>query len=273
MLHFIRNPDDRSEDKDFTIHDLEVSANVSYEQLGNNLRAASARPNATWLQTVEAHDGMAIIAAGGPSLANDLAFMKLCHTSGETLFAVNNVPKFLMEKGIIPDAHILLDSLPSMTEFVHPEISMVRFYSSQCDPAVHDLAPNCILWNPYIEGLWDAFPDLKPPFVGGGTTIGTRAIGLAYQLGYRRFRIFGLDCSMAGDELHAYSQPHEYNILEVTCGGKSFRAPMQMMAQAEEFMHVAHKLLAEGCELHIYGDGLLRAVADEMFADYQKQMN
>ena len=129
------------------------------------------------------------------------------------------------------------------------------------------------MWTPDIIGLAEYFPELKPPFVGGGTTIGTRAIGLAYQLGYRRFRIFGMDCSMEGDELHAYGQPHDHDILDVSCGGKNFRAPIQMIAQAEEFVNIIPKLLAEGCELTIYGNGLLRAIADEFATAHEKQMN
>jgi hypothetical protein len=273
MLKFIRDPENRSEDKDFEVRDLEFIANISYETLEHNLKAAMARTDARWLESFEPHDGTAIIAGGGPSLKSDLCFMKFCQASGDILFAVNNVPAYLSDKGITPDCHVLLDSLPGVANMVKPEIPMVRFYSSQCDPSVHDKAPNCILWTPYIVGLETAFPELRPPFVGGGTTIGTRALGLAYQLGYRRFRLFGLDCSMDGNELHAYEQDHDHEILDVMCGGKNFRSPIQMIAQAEEFVVIIPKLLSEGCELTVYGNGLLRAVADEFAAAHEKQMN
>jgi hypothetical protein len=46
-----------------------------------------------------------------------------------------------------------------------------------------------------------------------------------------------------------------------------------MIAQAEEFITIIPKLLAEGCELTVYGDGLLRSIADEFAASYEKQMN
>lgn len=273
MLKFLRNPEDRSEDMDFQVRDLEFTANISYETLERNLKAAMARENSRWLESVEPHGGTAIIAGGGPSLRTDLNFIRFCQESGEVLFAINNVPAYLKEKGITPNAHVLLDSLPSVADFVDPKTPMVRFYSSQCDPSVHDKAGDCILWTPYIIGLDSAFPDLKPPFVGGGTTVGTRAVGLAYQLGFRRFRLFGLDCSMAGDALHAYEQDHDYDILDVKCGGKEFHGPIQMIAQAEEFVNIIPKLLAEGCEIHVYGDGLLRAISDEFATAHAKQIN
>lgn len=273
MLKFVRNPEERTEDKDFTVRDLEFTANISYDALERNLKAAMAREDAHWLESVDPHDGVAMIAGGGPSLAVDLDYVKFRQASGEVLFAVNNVPAYLDNHGIVADCHVLLDSLPSMIDFVSPKIPMVRFYSSQCDPSVHNAAPGCILWTPYIIGLAENFPELKPPFVGGGTTIGTRAVGLAYQLGYRRFRLFGLDCSMDGNELHAYDQGHDHDILEVSCGGKNFRAPIQMIAQAEEFISIIPKLLSEGCELTVYGNGLLRAIADEFAAAHAKQLN
>lgn len=273
MLKFVRNPEKRSEDKDFTVRDLEFTANISYDTLGRNLKTAIARENAKWLESLNPHGGTAIIAGGGPSLKADMEYLRFCQATGDILFAVNNVPAYLRGFGVTPDCHILLDSIPEVADFVHPEISMVRFYSSQCDPSVHDKAPGCIMWTPDIIGLQDAFPELQPPFVGGGTTVGTRAVGLAYQLGYRRFRLFGLDCSMDGDELHAYDQDHDYDILDVSCGGKKFRAPLQMIAQAEEFINIIPALLSEGCELTVYGKGLLRAIADEFADIHQKQMN
>jgi hypothetical protein len=249
----------------FKVRDLEFTANISYETLEANLKAASARQGAPWLEECPEHDGTALIVAGGPSLATELEYIRHCQDHGEIIFAVNNVPAFLERNGITPDCHILLDSLPWVADFVHPHIPMVRYYSSQCDPAVHDLAPNCILWTPHMIGLEQAFPNLRPPFVIGGTTVGTRALGLAYILGYRKFRLFGLDSSNDGDRHHAYEQiAYENEALDVKCGGKSFKAPLQLIAQAEEFQNIINLFMAEGCEISVYGNGLLRALADEM---------
>lgn len=265
VLKFIQEgAGDGPDEEDFKVRDLEFTANISFETLDRNIINAIARTDTAWLKEAEAHDGVAIIAAGGPSLAQDLEYIRFCQNNGEVIFALNGVPKYLSEHGITPDCHVMLDSLPWVADFVSPELPMKRYYSCQCDPAVLDMAPDNTLWAPYMIGIEEGFPTLKPPYVPGGTTVGTRAIFLAYMLGYRSFRLFGLDSSQAGDVCHAYSQIGYENVLDVKCGDKTFKCPPQLMAQAEECQNVLNDLMAKGCQFFIYGDGLLRTIADEM---------
>lgn len=264
VLKFIREGTEGETEQDFKVKDLEFKANISFETLNRNIQSAIARSEMTWLQETEPHDGVAIIAAGGPSLAQELEYIRFCQKSGEVIFALNGVPKYLSEHGIFPDCHVLLDSLPWVADFVSPEIPMKRYYSCQCDPSVLDMASNNTLWAPYMIGIEEGFRALRPPFVQGGTTVGTRALYLAYTLGYRTFRLFGLDSSQHGDTCHAYSQIGYEEVLDVRCGDKTFKCPPQLMAQAEECQIVLNDLMDKGCEFVVYGDGLLRTIADEM---------
>lgn len=264
VLKFIREGTEGETEHDFKVKDLEFTANISFETLDRNIKNASGRQDAVWLQEEKPHDRVAIIAAGGPSLSQELEYIRFCQKNGEVIFALNGVPKYLFEHGVIPDYHVLLDSLPWVADFVSPDLPMKRYYSCQCDPSVLDMAPDNTLWAPYMIGIEEGFPSLRPPYVQGGTTVGTRALYLAYMLGYRTFRLFGLDSSQAGDVCHAYSQIGYEEVLDVKCGDKTFKCPPQLMAQAEECQIVLNDLRDKGCDFTIYGNGLLRAIADEM---------
>ena len=240
-------------------------SNVSQEQIVANIVAASKRPGVAWADFAEPHDRVGVIVAGGPSLRRGLGDIAALQEAGAKVFAVNRVPEFLLENGMTPDAHVLLEGIPDAIEFVNSTVKMERYYSSQCDPSVLDAAGDeLVLWTPYIEGIDQAIPDLTGALIGGGVTVGTRAIGLLFFMGYRTIHIFGLDSSCEGDAEHAYGQIEFGRVLDVVMNGKKYRAPPQMIAQVEDFKNMVPDLLAEGCELVIHGSGLLPDVAAQM---------
>jgi uncharacterized Rossmann fold enzyme len=248
-----------------TVPELEFVSNVTQERLAENIISAHQRKNATWLEDSEPHSGIAIIVAGGPSLKRTVQTVARMQKMGATVFALNRVAAFLKENGIIPDAHALLDADPDVIEFVDKSTPTKRYYASQCSPSVLDAAGDeLILWNSYMQGILDIVPDAPGPFVGGGTTIGTRAIGLAYMLGFRKIHIFGLDSSCEDGEGHAYSQIDFPSTLDVVFNGKKYRTPPQFLAQVEEFRNLLPEITANGCEITVHGDGLLPDVAASM---------
>lgn len=241
---------------------IEFDSNVTAERIVKHLRLSHDRPNARWIEPADAHDGTALVVAGGPSLALTLQSIKSHQANGAKLFALNKSPYFLIRHGIIPDAHVLLDAAPFVTDYVHRQVRMERYYSSQCDPAVLDLAGDeLILWDPFIEGICEAVPEAKGPFIGGGTTVGTRAIGLCYMLGYRQIHVYGLDSSYDGADGHAYAQSDYMTMLDVTFQNKKYRTPPQLLAQAQEFQNLLPEILGQGVELHIHGEGLIPDIA------------
>ncbi len=240
-------------------------SNVSRETAVNNLVSASKRVDAKWLEMGEPIDGDAVIIAGGPSLKDNLLTIQRLQARGAKLFALNNVPAYLATHNIFPDAHILLDALPSILAFAEGFKSGERYYSSQCDPAVLDHAGSeLILWNSYIEGILEITPDAKDPFIGGGTTVGTRAMGLVHVLGYRRIHIFGMDSCYQDGTSHCYEQGEYATSINVRFDGKDYKSPPQLLAQVEEFKLTARSLMAFGCEIYVHGEGLLQAVARDM---------
>lgn len=249
-----------------TVAELEFVSNVTEERIAENLISAHARKNVAWLPENEAHDGVAVIVAGGPSLKRTVQTVARMQRAGAKVFALNRVAAYLKNNSILPDAHVLLDAHPDeVISFIDKSYPCMRFYASQCDPAVLDAAGDeLVLWDSYMQGILDVVPDAHGPFVGGGTTVGTRAIGLCYMLGYRKIHVFGLDSSCEEGEGHAYSQIDFPSVLDVVFNGKKYRTPPQFLAQVEDFKKLLPELTASGCELTVHGDGLLPDVAASM---------
>ena len=251
-----------------TVAELEFISNVGPDRIVANIRNAHARKDAKWVRDVEPHAKAAVIVAGGPSLKRTIGTVRRMQKAGATIFALNRVAAYLKENGVQPDAHALLDAHPDETvTFIDKSYPCLRFYASQCDPAVLDAAgAELILWDSYMQGILDVVPEASGPFIGGGTTVGTRAIGLAYMLGYRKIHVFGLDSSIEDGEGHAYSQIEFPSVLDVVFNGKKYKTPPQFLAQVEDFKKLLPEITANGCELTIHGDGLLPDVAASMLA-------
>jgi SAM-dependent methyltransferase len=118
------------------------------------------------------------------------------------------------------------------------------------------------------------FPDIEtllPPekveaggytLLGGGVSVGITALVLAYAMGFRKLHLFGYDSCNRDGKTHAYAQPQNAFMpnIDVIWAGKTYNASMAMKLQAEAFLKFAEQLKEEGCEITVYGDGLLQAM-------------
>lgn len=234
------------------------------EAIVRNVRAARVRPNAQWIDLVPAHGKHALICAGGPSLKRELSSVRAHKQFGGDLFALSGAGKYLQSQGIEPDGHVILDSEPSCVDFV-PTGNSLCLYASQCDPAVLDAAGDRLaLWNAYMDDMLEIEPDARAPYVGGGSTIGTRAISLAFVLGYRKIHVYGLDSCYEGNSAHAYAQADYASHVTAVCEGKTYKTSPQLYAQAKEFREMVPALLELGAEIYVHGQGLLQDMAAAM---------
>lgn len=239
---------------------LIVDTNVSVEKRADNVRSAMKR-GARQFQPSLPHERSCILVGGGPSVQNELFTISALCPQGD-IFAVNNVPRYLAERGLDTDVHVLMDAHPIVADFVVPQLKSIRYYASQCEPAVLDKAGNeLILWHAASMAL-DGIEGITN-IVGGGSTTATRALYLAYGLGYRDFHLFGLDSSFVGEKSHAYKQGVYETILDVHCGDETFKSSPQMIAQAEDFKIIIPQMLKASCSVTVHGSGLLRAIADQ----------
>ncbi len=232
---------------------------VMRQQASENM--ARALP---WLKEMEPHDRTMVIVGGGPSLSSTWPFL-----AGD-IFALNGAAKFLRGKGIVPKGHIILDARPENAAFVEgASDETVHYIASVCHPSVFDALVNkpATLWNPDMTGLSDllAAHRERPQFmVCGGSTVGLKAMPLGHVLGYRRFHLHGFDSSHRNDARHAYAQDGEGEPIDVWVAGRKFVTSPAMFRQAQQFQSWAQHLIGMGCEIEVFGEGLLPWIARSM---------
>ena len=225
---------------------------------------ANGRLRLPWLESIPAHDGVAVICGGGPSLADSVEEIR---GQGGTIFGLNGAAIFLAERRIPVDYQIIIDAREATSGLVAAE-ARHRLYSSQVHPSTARHA-DCLfhLANVGIE-------DLLPPervaeggyaLVGGGVSVGITALTVAYTLGFRKLRLYGYDSSNRGEARHAYAQPLNDDMPEmaVEWGDKVYRCSMPMKLQADAFFRYAEALQEAGCEIDVRGEGLLPAMWNE----------
>ena len=240
-----------------TVPEMLCVGNTSEDQVIENVKHAISL-NLPELQAAEAHDGCAVLIGGGPSLKHSLADIKRHKDAGHIIFATNNTYKFLHENGVTPDFHVMLDARPENAEFV-PDMA-TGYYASQCDASVFDRAKKAILWHTFevadiVEG--------PHAFIGCGSTVGLKSIGLVAALGYRNIHIYGYDSSYSDDDHHAYDQAlnNDEKIIGIQVGEVSFKASPWMATQANEFVELVPQLTSMGCEITVHGSGLIPYLA------------
>lgn len=217
----------------------------------------------------------AIIVGGGPSLADELPKLRFHRERGGILFALNGAHDWLIERGIVPNFHVLLDARPENVRFVaHPHQDVTYLIASQCHPSVFDALDfhEVITWTACTDApekdhaLAARFPGRPIMLVGGGATVGLKTMNLAYLWGFRRFSLFGFDSSYRGTENHAYRQELNDNEsrIEVHAAGRDFICAPWMAKQTMEFQSQYRQLTALGCRIKVHGDGLLPHVAAQL---------
>ncbi len=237
------------------------------ERVIENMRINCAR-DLPWFMQVQAHRGIAVAVAGGPSLRSRLGAVKKRKRDGQCIVALNGTAKLLRENGIEPDLIAFCDPSDKVLGFISDEPDKCLYLvASGCHPSVLDKLSDraVLLWHMDIPGagseaVLDAYPDKPSSLIGGGSTIGLRIMNLFYLLGFRTWHHYGLDSSYADDGAdHAYTK-HDGPELEwmgVTVNGKGYRVSPWMARQAEEFKEFYAMFLNHGCRITVHGEGLI----------------
>jgi uncharacterized Rossmann fold enzyme len=244
---------------------LEVVCNTPHDNVTSNIKHALSL-GLPLLTEVKPHDGVACIIGGAPSLTASLPEIKAMH-QGSVIFATNNAYSFLLNHNIMPSHHVMMDSREKNAEFV-PSLASC-YYASRCHPAVFSKARGCnvTLWHELIDGIQEITKDdpRETAWVGAGSSVGLKAMSIAYILGFRNIHIYGMDSSYA-ETHHAYPQSlnDDENTIEVICNGIAYKCAPWMVTQAEEFKELAKALVEMGCTLTVHGSGLIPDIAKLM---------
>lgn len=252
--------------------EIDVFCITPDEELFSQIRencAATAR----WAKSIEAHDGVAVLVGGGPSLRSRLESIEYRQRLGQKIFALNGACKFLNENGITPDYQVLLDPQAFLVDY----IGKARDYlvASQCHPSVLARLPGAMLWHLAVEGAEEQLPPHHDSYclVGGGITVGLSSLCLIYSMGYRTLHCYGYDSSYE-EKTHAYAAPDisadriahkpvSGDRVSVTTGGKKFTSTLCLVRQAQDFPKLCDDLMDLGCTITLDCDGLLWAIVQQ----------
>lgn len=217
----------------------------------------------------EAHERRAIIACYGPSLKFYWPALKEEVDAGGDLISVSGSHDFLIEHGMVPRFHIEADPRPHKAVNIQPHPDVQYLIASSCHPDLfdkledHDVALWHVSTNNHAIRLVDQLKENKDTIVSGGGSVGVRSIPLLYGLGYRKYSIYGMDCSFeeADGTYNQWAGKHagkKQPITTARCGDRDFPTSPVLIGYAGNFFDTIQRL--PDARFAVYGDGLLQAM-------------
>ena len=237
----------------------------SLQLIGTNILKAQRRGLPLFDKRCPPHGGTVSIVGGGPSAADTIGDIK-----GKVI-AVNGSHDWLIERGIVPRACVLLCPVEYLTEAFSftPHKDVQYFVASLCHDTTFDRLKNhnVVLWHasqPHPVPI-DA---LLPPGtfqIGGGGFVSLRAINLNYMLGFRDIHCHGFDSSWrkgnSAHRHHVYEQHRDDDHAkeaETILGYPTFLA---LYSQVSDFFRTVDSFERPGFDpmtITLHGDGLLQ---------------
>lgn len=205
------------------------------------------------------------IVCGGPSLEGTFDDLKIKHENGMKVVSVNGSHDWLVDRGIRPSAHVLIDSRSFNSRFVENWQKDTKYLvASQAHPDVFDVLKGADVYLFHCNSTKEERDVLNEYYgddyytVVGGSTVTLRAIPLMRMLGFTRMELYGFDSCMMDDKHHAYPQSENdtKDIGVVVVDGREFVVATWMHSQAKEFIDIIKKM-GDMFELEVHGDGLI----------------
>lgn len=208
------------------------------------------------LQQQPMGSGVLSVVCYGPSLADTWQDIP------RPILTVSGAHNYLLERGIVPDYHAEMDPRHSkLAHLAKPQRGVRYLMASVCHPLTWRQMEgfDVMLWHTVSGKSTEAWLEEHDPgsvLVAGGSSIGLSAMHIGGLLGYRRFRVFGMDGCFRGDARHA--GPHygpEHGRIVWTLEGEPFVTSQIMQNSNQEFinMHYMFPIFSV-----VHGDGLLQ---------------
>ena len=267
-----------------------ATGRIDRAELRARLAKVMARNLKTTLHCINTHKEWAVIG-GGSSINDEVSTIRRLKRQGVAIVSVNKSHDWLLEHGIVPWAHVLLDPKEWVADYVKRPRKDVRYFvASQCHENVFDALEGfpVFLWHAGQDFPEDnvAEPDnyLRehcPPSKGhtwqivpGGTTVGMRTPMLGHHMidGVDVFHMFGMDSSRGPEgKMHGYDKPEPPDAARgkqfLTHRGKRywFDTNSHMARQFEDFDgflkdlkgHFDAGRMRKSFKMKFYGSGLL----------------
>lgn len=253
--------------------ELDVVGNTEREVYMANVRCNCLR-DLPWLDFAEAHDRQVSIVGGAPSLQHALRELAYRQSLGQEIWALNGSFAYLHTHNITPTAHVIIDARPENRAFLEPSETVQYYLASQCHPSLFDALSGCpvtvlhLLTDGVREFLTDFATDKPTHLLGGGTTVGMKALLLAHEIGFRKIHLYGMDSSYSDTTHHAYDQPQNNGerLVDAVCMDRKFKCAPWMVTQATDFIALAEYLIRDDTLITVNGEGLLPHVARVMMS-------
>jgi hypothetical protein len=259
---------------------------IGREELRRRVDAAMARGLPTSLHCVNTAREWAVIG-GGPSINDHVETLRVLKRRGVAVVSVNKSHDWLLDHGIVPWGHVLLDPKDWVAGYVaRPRKDVRYFVASQCHGDVFEGLKGypVFLWHAgqdfpedqasepdaFLKAHW---PRATWQIVPGATTVGLRTPMLGHHLsrGADRFHMFGFDSSRAAGRLHGYAKPEARDaasgVQKLWHKGRryDFETNSHMARQFVDFdkfmgeldSHVTQGRLRRAFQMKFYGSGLL----------------
>jgi hypothetical protein len=253
----------------YELGDIKAKMAVSYaarhDNVLRNIPRVADRLTQLHLVKHEENDRRAVIVCFGPSLLSTWMQVGLDRFDPKTdIFTVSAAHKFMIERDIVPKAHIDCDPRPhKITQMgvAHPD---VEYWLASCiHPDYIDHVrggKRTALWHAYNGEDSCAVLDIEPGqrMIVGGGSVGLRSMSLLYHLGYRQFDIHGMDCSFR-ETGKQWAGEHHGKIkdeIEVTIAGRTFLTAPALICYFRYFKKQASYMV--GAEIRLHGDGMLQ---------------
>lgn len=229
-----------------------------------------------------------VIVGSGTSLSKTEDELRQLVFEGARIVTLNGAYHWCRERNIKPWMQVVMDARSSNARFLTPETPGCSYWlASQCHPeswkAVEGYEKVRIFHaaNPdgFEKPMLDAYYGGHWAGVMGGTSVGSRVIGLMRMLGFLRFDLFGIDsCWMDGSH-HAFPQaendrdkPITIRVRSADAGdeGREFLCSPWHIKQFEDFLmfirSAGHLFM-----LNVHGDGLIAYAISRNAVEYHTE--
>lgn len=225
-------------------------------------------PSVTELDEFRGANPVALVG-GGPSLKNTLEELR----TYKNIMACGSVHDFMIKEGVYPKWCIVCDPDPLVINYMKLLSDDTKYLiASQCHPEVFNYVKDNknYIWHAGGDGFDKSNFGENQVIMGGGCTIGTRAIAMAIAFGYRDIHLFGFDsCLDSSYSHHAYPFDNPEvetvgDITEIRLGGPEspvFRVAGYMLGQIFDFKKIL-EIYGSTTRFTVHGEGAFKYIMD-----------
>lgn len=202
------------------------------------------------------------IVCYGPSLEKTWKQIKY------PVVTVSGAHDFMVNKGIVPSYHVDCDPREHKAKMLkkpHRDISYLM--ASVCHPEFWNVlkGKQVRLWHlingddmDTVEWVAKNHHEGIDSMIGGGSSVGMRAMNVLSALGYRRFRFYGFDCSFVDKQYAGEHLGKQQAKTFVRAGDRVFVTTRQLLQTAIEMEKFIE---TQDAEIVFHGDGLMQETA------------